>query len=75
MCDSKCLWTNAVTKPTGWERQVLVWVVWPECDWISPPEPVIGWWKHGPGCFSVRKIENANHLVTHWMEIPEPSKD
>jgi hypothetical protein len=66
-------WISAATKPIGCERKMLLWIVWPECGWPSPPEPIIGWWKHGPECFSVQKIENANHLVTHWMEIKEPS--
>lgn len=66
-------WIDAATKPTGWERKVLVWVVWPEYGWSSPPEPLIGCWKHGPGCFSIGHIENANHLVTHWMDIPKPN--
>lgn len=67
-------WIDAATKPTGWERKVLVWVVWPQCGWPQWPEPLIGWWKHGPGCFAVGNVENANHLVTHWMDISEPNK-
>ena len=66
-------WTPATTKPGGCERKVLCWVVWPECGWPSPPEPIIGWWKHGPECFAVESVEHANHLVTHWAEIPEPN--
>ena len=66
-------WTSAQTKPEGCERKILCWVVWPECGWPSPPEPIIGWWKHGPGCFAVDSVEHANHLVTHWAEIPEPN--
>lgn len=66
-------WIPATTKPTGWERKVLVWVVWPQCGWPQWPEPMIGWWKHGPGCFAVGNVENANHLVTHWMDISEPN--
>lgn len=66
-------WIPATTKPTGWERKVLVWVVWPQCGWPQWPEPLIGWWKHGPDCFAVGNVENANHLVTHWMDISEPN--
>ena len=66
-------WTSAQTKPEGWERKILCWVVWPECGRPSSPEPIIGWWKHGPGCFAVDSVEHANHLVTHWAEIPEPN--
>ncbi|MBC8125813.1 MAG: hypothetical protein H8M99_01515 [Gloeobacteraceae cyanobacterium ES-bin-144] len=68
-------WIDAATKPTGWERKVLVWVVWPPCGWPQWPEPLIGWWKHGPGCFAVGNVENANHLVTHWMDIPETNAE
>ena len=68
-------WIPATTKPTGWERKVLVWVVWPQCGWPQWPEPKIAWWKHGPGCFSVDNVENANHLVTHWMDISEPNAE
>lgn len=66
-------WIDAATKPTGCERKVLVWVVWPQCGWPQWPEPKIAWWKHSPGCFSVDDVENANHLVTHWMDIHEPN--
>jgi hypothetical protein len=66
-------WIDAKTKPTGGERTVLVWVVWPQCGWPQWPEPLIGWWKPGPGCFAVGNVENANHLVTHWMDISEPN--
>lgn len=69
------LWTPAAKKPEGWERKVLCWVVWPDSVWRDQPEPVIGWWKHGPGCFAVGDVENADHLVTHWAEIPEPNSD
>lgn len=67
-------WIPASTKPEGWERKVLCWVVWPACGWPAPPEAIIGWWKHGPGCFAVANIECADHLVTHWMEIADPSE-
>lgn len=66
-------WIPATTKPTRWERKVLVWVVWPQFGWPQWPEPKIGWWKNGPGCFAVDDVENANHLVTHWMDISEPN--
>jgi hypothetical protein len=65
-------WIPSTTKPEGFERKVLLWIVWTECDWPSPPEPVIGWWKHGPQTFVFDEYELANHLVTHWAEIPEP---
>jgi hypothetical protein len=64
-------WINSATKPTGSERKVLVWVIWPNHG-RDQPEPLIGWWRHGPGCFSVENVENANHLVTHWMDISAP---
>jgi hypothetical protein len=62
--------------PGGWERKVFVWVVWPETrGWGAEPEPVVAWWKHGPSCFAFDNIDPANHLVTHWMEIPDlPNK-
>jgi hypothetical protein len=66
-------WTPSNIKPEGCERKVLLWIVWPECGWPSPPEPVIGWWKHGPETFAFDNFENANHLVTHWAEITEPT--
>jgi hypothetical protein len=69
----KAFWTSAKTKPEGCERKILCWVVWPKCGRPSPPEPIIGWWKHGPGCFALESVEHANHLVTHWAEIPEPN--
>ena len=65
-------WIPSTTKPEGCERKVLLWIAWPECGWPCPPEPVVGWWKHGPACFAFGKYENANHLVTHWQEIVEP---
>ena len=67
-------WTPATIKPIGEERKVLCWVGWPECGWPHYAEPIIGWWKSGPKCFAVDSIEDANHLVTHWAEIPEPNK-
>lgn len=68
-------WIPAEIKPNGPERRVLCWVVWPEQVWRDRPEPIVGWWKHGPACFSIQNIENANHLVTHWRDIPNPSQD
>jgi hypothetical protein len=69
-------WKPISDKPTGFERRVLLWLVWPEDEilWPAPPEAVIGWWKHGPACFTSADIENADHLVTHWCEITEPTK-
>jgi len=66
-------WIKKETWPLGSERQMLLWVVWPECGRRQPPEVKIGWWKHGPACFSIDCIENANHLVTHYAEITEPT--
>jgi len=66
-------WKTVDLKPEGWERKVLLWVVWPECGWPQFPEPKIGWWKHGPGCFAFDEYENANHLVTHWEDIHDPN--
>lgn len=63
-------WTPVSTKPEGYERPILVWVVWPQRGW---PEAKVGWWKHGPGCFAFDEFENADHLVTHWMEISDPT--
>ncbi len=51
---------------------MLLWIVWPQEGRYSQPEPVIGWWKHGPACFAFDDIENANHLVGHWAEIDCP---
>jgi hypothetical protein len=67
-------WRPATERPTGFERRVLLWVVWPEDEilWPVPPEAIIGWWKHGPQCFGFDNVEHADHLVTHWCEIPEP---
>ncbi len=66
-------WNPSTKLPTDSERKMLLWIEWPACDWPSPPEPVTGWWKHGPSCFAFREFENANHLVKFWAEIPEPS--
>lgn len=63
-------WIPAGHRPNGHERRVLCWVVWPGPGF---PEPIVGWWKHGPGCFAVEGVENADHLVTHWKEIGEPA--
>lgn len=41
---------------------------------MDMPEPKIGWWKHGPGCFAFDEFENAGHLVTYWMEIEDPTE-
>lgn len=65
-------WIPTTTTPEGAERKMLLWVVWPECGWPAQPEPIIGWWKHGPQCFAFGQFENANHLVTHYTEITEP---
>lgn len=65
-------WTPSSTKPKGYERRVLCWVVWPSSGRPFHPEAIVGWWKHGPQCFAVEDIENANHLVSHWAEINEP---
>lgn len=65
-------WTPANIKPDGFERKVLCWVVWPQISRPHPPEPIVGWWRHGPECFSLDNIENANHLVTHWTETNKP---
>ena len=67
-------WIPASTKPEGYERRVLLWVVWQGFGWRDQPEAKIGWWKHGPGCFAFNEFENADHLVTHWMEIADPTK-
>jgi hypothetical protein len=48
--------------------------VWQGFGWIDQPEAKIGWWKHGPGCFAFDEFENADHLVTHWMEIADPTQ-
>lgn len=74
-------WTpTSMRLPDGFERTMLLRVEWPKesfCGWgcFSGPEYVIGWWKHGPKCFSFMDIENANHLVTHWMDIQEPTEE
>jgi|GEM_PF-5918000 len=65
-------WTPSSNKPKSFERKILCWVVWPETNWYQPPEAIIGWWKDEPQCFSVKNIENANPLVTHYAEIDEP---
>lgn len=68
-------WIPASTKPEGCERRVLLWIVWPQMSgWCDSPEPLIGWWKHGPQCFALGDIENADHLVRYWMEIPDPTE-
>ena len=68
-------WITANTKPEGCERRVLLWIVWPQMrGWCDSPEPLIGWWKHGPKCFALGDIENADHLVRYWMEIPDPTE-
>jgi len=66
-------WIPVSTKPEGYERRVLLWLVYTDCGWRDQPEPKIGWWKHGPGCFAFYEFENADHLVTHWMEITDPT--
>lgn len=68
-------WIPAQQKPNGFERKILLWIEWPECGWPSPPEPVIGWWRHGPQTFSFGQYEFANHLVQFWAEIPEPKSE
>ncbi len=68
-------WISSQQKPNGDERKILLWIEWPECGWPSPPEPVIGWWKHGPQTFSFDQYEFANHLVQFWAEIPEPKSE
>ena len=68
-------WSPVSKKPNGTERKILLWIVWPESSWPTWPEPKIGWWKCGPECFCVDDIENADHLVTHWMDIKEPNAE
>jgi hypothetical protein len=70
----KSTWIPASTKPEGYERRVLLWTVYTDFGWRDQPEAKIGWWKHGPGCFAFDGIENADHLVTHWMEIADPTQ-
>lgn len=68
-------WISANTKPEGFERRVLLWIVWPQVlGWCDSPEPLVGWWKHGPKCFALGDIENADHLVRYWMELPDPTE-
>ena len=68
-------WIPANAKPEGYERRVLLWVVWPSFGaWCDSPEPLIGWWKHGPKCFALGDIENADHLVRYWMELTDPTE-
>lgn len=66
------IWTEATTKPIGPERKMLLRVQYKNPIYFRFPEFVIGWWKHGPGCFAFNDIEHANHLVTHWSEINRP---
>lgn len=73
MAENSINWQPSSLLPSGWERKVLLWIVWPEMGWPSPPEPKIGWWKHGPQTFAFEEFENANHLVKFWAEINEPS--
>ncbi len=70
----KSTWIPASTKPEGYERRLLLWVVWQGFGWRDQPEAKIGWWKHGPRCFAFDEFENADHLVTHWMEITDPTQ-
>jgi hypothetical protein len=60
-------WIPASERPEGFERQMLLWVQ--SSDWPFS-EPVVGWWKPGPGCFAFGELENANTRVTYYMEIP-----
>lgn len=66
------LWTSAKIKPSGTSRKILCWVEYPPQGRPLPTEPVVGWWRHGPGCFALDSYENANHLVKYWAEINEP---
>jgi hypothetical protein len=66
-------WISADIKPEGCEREVLVWVEWPECGRPTLPEFRKAWWKHGPCCFAFDKYENANHLVKFWMDVVDPT--
>lgn len=71
-------WTSSKTPPKGSERRVLCRVTWSSGhnqQWAVSFEPIVGWWKDGPQCFSIEGIENANHLVSHWCEIPEPQNE
>ena len=66
-------WIKADIKPTGDCRKLLVWIVWPDSYFWTPPGPKICWWQSSPGYFSANKIENANHIVKYWAEIPTPT--
>lgn len=60
------------TLPEGAEREVLVWMEFPSFGrpWNSSG-CYRAWWRHGPSCFSWNNIEDINHLVLAWMELPD----
>lgn len=68
-------WKTGDEKPDFWEQRVLLVLDLPFYGGMKP-QTVIGWWKHGPMCFAWDDLENCDHLVLFWMQIPEiPSND
>jgi hypothetical protein len=63
-----------------WEMKVLVLLTEEFIKtqrWVSYYEDRLekAWWKGQCECFSYEDIEDANHIITHWMPLPSPPEE
>ena len=62
-------WIAISQKPVvGDDAEVVVRY---EQDAMGRVHTALGWWCDGPGHFSVEGVENADHLLTHYMLLPK----
>jgi uncharacterized protein YfaA (DUF2138 family) len=62
-------WIPISEKPTvGDDAQVVVRF---EQDSMGIVHKALGWWCDGPGHFSAEGVENADHLLTHYILLPK----
>jgi hypothetical protein len=62
-------WIPLTEKPTvGDDAQVVVRY---EQDSMGIVHKALGWWCDGPGHFSAEGVENADHLLTHYILLPQ----
>lgn len=72
-------WISVENAPTEFQEETKVLVLLKQVDsgWI--PESYAdridkAWWLPQREAFSFEDVEDAKHLISHWMPLPEPPK-
>lgn len=72
-------WIDVGNKPKDFEIETRIFVLLKECEenWFHDSYDYRikkAWWIPQRQIFVVGGVEDAKHLITHWMPLPQPPK-